>query len=279
MPLSPAFTAYLLATEFGRRFAVDQRGDLALLYYTDDPFRSPKFFRRTREGWQLDIAAEVANSQETTGFVWTWRLRDGGDEFSEVFADRWMPMLPAGKVDYYRVAGGDNRWLTIRGAAAPVASELDGSPQPTVQPSLDALSGAEWVTVRQAAERIRGVRGRPAVVVIYGAWNERTTRQFPEIVEAARACRSQGVEFLAFHTDVTPRAVPAYLDLVQRHQAPFLAVQLYPWRSGLLDATMGELGIRVGMRWQPPLVAALDRDGRVVWQAQGVTDWSAVPAC
>jgi hypothetical protein len=37
LPLSPAFNAYILATEYGRSFAIDQRGDLAMLFYTDDP--------------------------------------------------------------------------------------------------------------------------------------------------------------------------------------------------------------------------------------------------
>jgi hypothetical protein len=48
------------------------------------------------------------------------------------------------------------------------------------------------------------------------------------------------------------------------------------WRSGMLDTTMDELGIRVGMSWLPPLVAVLDREGAVVRQGQGVTDWAAV---
>ena len=60
LPLTPAFAASLLATVFGRAYAVEERGDLALLYYTDDPFVSPKFFRRTGDGWQMDVVAEVA---------------------------------------------------------------------------------------------------------------------------------------------------------------------------------------------------------------------------
>jgi len=39
---------------------------------------------------------------------------------------------------------------------------------------------------------------------------------------------------------------------------------------------MGRVGVRVGMQWRPPLVAVLDREGHVVWQAQGVTDCAEV---
>jgi len=278
LPLSPAFNAYLLAGQYGHRYKVDERGDLAMLYYTDDPFLSPKFFRRTPAGWQMDIVAEVANSQETTGFWWTWRLRVSGDDFSRIFADRYTPMRVPGVDDYYRVAGGDNRALAIRGAAGSVVSELDRGADPGVIPSPDALPGVEWLTVREAAERIRGVRGRPSVVLLYGTWNEQTREQFPDIVRVARYCRERGIEFLAFQTDASHRAIADFPEFLRRHDAPFPALQLYRWRSGLLDGTMGELGIHVGGRWQPPLVALLDRDGRVVWQAQGVTDWAAVQA-
>jgi uncharacterized protein len=279
LPMSPAFNAYLLATEFGRRYTVDQRGDLAMLYYTDDPFLSPKFFRRTADGWQMDVFAEVANSQEAAGFWYTWRLRVSGDDFSRVFADRYTPMAVPGVDDFYRVAGGDNRALTIRGNASPVESELHRpKPAGARSPPDSGAVAVEYLTVREVAERVRNARGRPAVVVLYGTWNEQTRGQFSEIVRVARSCREQGVEFLAFQKDANPRAVADLPVLLARHRAPFPPLQLHPWRSGLLDATMGELGIRVGRQWRPPLVAVLDRDGRVVRQAQGVTDWEAVQA-
>jgi uncharacterized protein len=279
LPMSPAFNAYGLATEYGRRYEVDQRGDLAMLYYTDDPFLSPKFFRRTADGWQMDVYAEVANSQEAAGFWYTWRLRVSGDDFSQVFADRYTPMDVPGVYDFYRVAGGDNRALTIRGNSSPVESEL-ARRQATGASSVPDSGTAvvEYLTVREAAERIRNARGRPAIVLLYGTWNDQTRGQFPEIVRLARSCVADGVEFLAFQKDASPRAIADLPVLLARHNAPFPPLQLYPWRSGVLDATMGELGIRVGRQWQPPLVAVLDRDGRVVWQAQGVTDWDAVQA-
>ena len=276
LPLSPALNEYLLAAHYGRRYLVDERGDLAMLYFTDDPFLSPKFFRRMPDGWQMDVVAEVMNSQEMVGMWYTWRLRVSGDDFSQVFADLYIPMLVPGMDDVYRVAGGDNRALTIRGTSKNVESELGPNRIRGAESLTDGVPGVEYLTVRAAAERIRGARGRPAVVLLYGIWNEQTQGQLPEIVRVARACRERGIDFFAFHTDHLPRAIEALPDTLRKYGAPFPTVQLYRWRSGMLDATMDELGIRVGMSWQPPLVAVLDREGEVVWQAQGVTDWAAV---
>jgi hypothetical protein len=277
LPLSPAFNEYLLAAEYGRRYLVDERGDLAMLYYTDDPFLSPKFFRRTPDGWQMDVAAEVVNSQEVAGMWYTWRLRVSGDDFSQVFADMYTPMLIPGMMDdFYRVAGGDNRALGIRGSSKTVESELGPNRIASAESLTDGVPGVEYLTVRTATERIRAARGRPVVVLLYGIWNKQTQGQLPEIVRVARACRDRGIDVLAFHTDHLPRAIEALPDTLRAYGAPFPTVQLYRWRSGMLDASMDELGIRVGLSWRPPLVAVLDREGTVVWQAQGVADWAAV---
>lgn len=276
LPLSPAFCAYLLAGEYGRRYRIDERGDLAFLYYTDDPFISPHFFRRSPEGWQVDIAAEVANTQEAVGAWYTWRLRPSGDDFSRVFADLYTPMPMPHTEDFYRVAGGDNRALVIRGNSQAVESELAPRKRSSAESFTDGVPGVEYLTVRQAAARIRGTQGKPAVVLLYGTWNQQTRQQFPEIVRSARACRERGMEFLAFHTDPLPRVVEELPGLLRRHDAPFPAVQLYRWRKGMLKETMEPLGISIGTSWLPPLVAVLDAEGRMVWQAQGVTDWGAV---
>ena len=172
--------------------------------------------------------------------------------------------------------GGDNRALVIQGNAKKVESELDPNERHAAESITDGVPGVEYLTVRKAAERIRAARGRPAVVILYGIWNEETQGQLPEIVRVARACRERGVEFFAFHTDHLPRAVEALPDTLRRYGAPFPVVQLYRWKSGMLAATMDDLGISVGMSWMPPLAAVLDREGEVVWQAQGVSDWAAV---
>jgi uncharacterized protein len=279
LPLSPAFNAYLLATEYGRSYAIDQRGDLAMLYYTDDPFLSPKFFRRTPAGWQMDVWAEVINSQETVGLAYTWRLIVSGDEFSWAFADRYVEMKVPGATQYFRVAGGDNRTLPIGSARLPVASEevvpRSRGPQPVT--SSGPPQPLQWIPVDAAAARIQAARGRPAVVLLYGIWNDQTLDAMPAIVGAAERCRSAGAEILAFHTDQEWRAVSQLPGRLAAQGAPWPPLQLRQWPSGHLSATMEPLGIRIEKSWLPPFVAVLDRNGLVVWQEQGVTRWDAVP--
>ena len=281
LPLSPAFNAYILATEYGRSFAIDERGALAMLFYTDDPLLSPKFFRRTPAGWQMDVWAEVINSQETVGFAYTWRLIVSGDEFSWAFADRYMEMKVPDITDYFRVAGGDNRTLPIGSARLPVASEevmpQSRGPQPAISrgPGVPSL---QWITVDDAAARIRAARGHPAVVLLYAIWNDQALDAMPAIVRAAERCRSAGAEILAFQTDQEWRAVSQLPGRLAAERAPWPPLQIRQWPSGHFAATMGPLGIGIGKSsFLPPLVAVFDRNGSVVWQEQGVTRWDAVP--
>jgi uncharacterized protein len=276
LPISRAFNEYLLATEYGRAYSIDERGDLALLYFTDDPFLSPKFLRRGPDGWRLDLSAEVANTQETVGFPYTWRLRDSGDDFSRVFADRHTPM-DVSVDDFYRIAGGDNRALVIRGDADAVESELDARPLAAAD-GRSASVAIEQLTVRQVADRIRQARGRPGLVLLYNSRNPDTRAQFGDLVGVAKKSRSHGVEVLAFHVPENTATVAGLRDFLAGHDAPFPPILIFGWRPGLLSATMGELGIEVGQRWANPLVAVVDRSGRVAWQAQGVADWSGVLA-
>ena len=115
------------------------------------------------------------------------------------------------------------------------------------------------------------------MVLLYGTWNDQTLNAMPAIVGAAERCRSAGAEILAFHMDQEWRAVSELPDLLAAKSAPWPPLQLRQWPSGHLTATMEPLGIRIEKSWQPPLVAVLDRNGLVVWQAEGVTRWDAVP--
>jgi hypothetical protein len=182
-----------------------------------------------------------------------------------------------GADDFYRVAGGDNRPLVIKGGADAVESELASRPRRA--PSADSKPGAiEQLTVFEVADRIRKIRGRPGLVLLYNTRNPDARAQFADIVRVAEECRSRGIEVLAFHVPEDSSTVAGLDGFLARHAAPFPPLLIYGWRPGLLDATMAGLGIQIGQRWANPLVALLDQSGQVVWQAQGVTDWSAVQA-
>lgn len=103
-----AFMEDNLLGEYGRRFAVLTRGDLALLYFTDDPFLSPHLLRRGPEGWQIDLVAEVRDTDEQTGWPLTWTMVFQDDDFTRAFEDRYVKVARL-----WRIAGGDNRLLPM----------------------------------------------------------------------------------------------------------------------------------------------------------------------
>jgi hypothetical protein len=106
LPFTRAYNDYVLYGEYGQRFTVDVRGPRAMLVFTTTPFISPHFFRQTSAGWQLDIVAEVMDTREYGGGAHTWGMVTNGDEFSHVFADRFVDFDGV-----TRLSGGDNRAL------------------------------------------------------------------------------------------------------------------------------------------------------------------------
>jgi uncharacterized membrane protein YgcG len=114
LPMTPAYNAYILYMEYGRGYTVDERGDMALLTFTDTPLASPHFFHRSAQGWQLDLSAELRDTKNLVGpFTWTLAPVRRGDGYSEVFADRWVDIM-----GIYRLSGGDNRPIPVRGAGS-----------------------------------------------------------------------------------------------------------------------------------------------------------------
>jgi hypothetical protein len=87
-PISPPYAASMLFSEFGQKYKIVQRGDLAILFYTTTPLVSPHLFRRSSAGWQMDLDAEVHDTRERVGFAYTWMMVMSGDEYMRgIFAD------------------------------------------------------------------------------------------------------------------------------------------------------------------------------------------------
>jgi len=132
--------------------------------------------------------------------------------------------------------------------------------------------GAEGLTVQEAAARIAGTRGRPSIVLLYGTQCPLTRRMFSDFVALAR--RHPEVDILAFATDEELAGeVP---DFLQSHGASFAPVYIREWQPGAFTQAMAPLGINAGAEWVRPLVAVRDASGRVIAQAQGVTDVTGV---
>ncbi len=78
-PSSLGWNDYILMTRYPFTYEIDERGDFAMLTYTSTPFQSPLFFRKGKDGWQMDMVAEFRNSQEVIGTYFSWRILTGRD--------------------------------------------------------------------------------------------------------------------------------------------------------------------------------------------------------
>ncbi len=109
-PMTPAYFDYILMLYVGKQYKVVERGDLAVLFFTDDPIISPLFFQRIDGTWKLDIAAEVRNSRNYVGGIYTWGFNpDSKDEFAGAFRSILVNIR-----GYYRFQDGDNRELPVK---------------------------------------------------------------------------------------------------------------------------------------------------------------------
>ncbi|WP_348944435.1 TPM domain-containing protein [Chitinibacter sp. FCG-7] len=110
LPSSPAYAEYIFLSEYGKQFKVVERGDLALLYFTNTPFVSPHFFIKVDGTWHMDLMAEVRNTREHTGGEYTWAYYGDQDKYTYAFHDLLITLK-----GYRRFQDGDNRPLVIRG--------------------------------------------------------------------------------------------------------------------------------------------------------------------
>lgn len=256
-PFTSALTDYILFMEYGRAYNVVERGNLAMLYFTDDPLVSPHFFRRTAAGWVMDILADVSHSREAVGGAWTWFLVTPDDEITHAFRDTYTKVRSV----VIRVAGGDNRPLPIHRAA--VSPEL-------TRKGAGNVPGLERVTVHEAATRIVAARGKPALILFYQWGNKNTRERFPQIVDLVRRCQQHGARVLAFSVDEPWYAPPGLPGFLREQQAPFPAIHIYPWLDGQFAEYLNPTGIHIGDTWGTPLIALIARDGRVLAQAQSI---------
>jgi hypothetical protein len=112
LPVSPAYRHFILFGEFGKGYQVVERDGLALLYFTGTPFVSPHFLVKEKGVWRMDLDAEVRDTVERVGGVYTWDYRGSNDPFTRTFSDLLVDIQ-----GYQRIRDGDNRALAVRGAA------------------------------------------------------------------------------------------------------------------------------------------------------------------
>lgn len=109
-PMTPAYFDYMLLLYAGKEHKVVKRESLAILYFTDDPLATPLFFNRIDGRWRLNIPAELRNSRNHVGGVYTWSFNpDSRDKFARTFQDLLVNIR-----GYYRFIDGDNRQLPVK---------------------------------------------------------------------------------------------------------------------------------------------------------------------
>lgn len=109
-PIAPAYIDYMLLLYVSKQYEVIKHKNLAILYFTDDPLAPPLFFNRSDGKWRLNIPAEVRNSRNHVGGVYTWSFNPHSkDAFAQTFKSHLVNIR-----GYYRFKNGDNRELPVK---------------------------------------------------------------------------------------------------------------------------------------------------------------------
>ncbi|MEA2325215.1 MAG: uncharacterized protein QOE68_174 [Thermoanaerobaculia bacterium] len=128
------FADLILYSEYGHKYEIVERGDLAILFFTTTPLVSSHLFRRDSAGWRLDVAAEVQDTREFVGGPYTWGMVMMQDDYTRAFSDLYEDfgvLLIPKRFNYrptptrvLRAARGDNRPLPTRAAHDPVPGRI-----------------------------------------------------------------------------------------------------------------------------------------------------------
>jgi hypothetical protein len=255
LTMTRGFNEHVLMREYGEPYRIDQRGDIALVYFTANPLLGPHFLRRIPQGWVIDMWAEVLNVRNYNGWWYTWALLNTGDDYTAAFADRY-----ASYGGVLRVRGADNRPLPVK-----------AYPEIKLQPPPEPGDTVAHVTVEQAADQIASRRS-PTLVIIYATWSKESRARMPILSKLAIECMRAGVEVFAFSTDEEPQALWDLPEVLRYNAAPFPPVHMSKWKPGQLTRTMASLGIRVGAEWMPPIVALRNGSAGVSLQLEGWGD-------
>ncbi|MEP6574194.1 MAG: TPM domain-containing protein [Gemmatimonadota bacterium] len=260
LPVSNAYGDYMLSAEQGRRYRIVTRGALAMLYYTNDPFAGPHYFRRGRHGWEMDLFAEVLATQNLVGYPYTWTIWNGGGDFQQTFGDLY---IDEGRI--WRIAGGDNRQLPVK----PSFWSRLWRDKPDSMPPVRSAPPLEEITVDDAASRLAAARTRPSLVILFDPGYDAQRDLFRGLARAA--VRDSAGDVFAFTTDGEDGS-GRLAWLLERYPMRTTPMRMLPWEPGSLNRAMATVGIKVGQSWSSPLVAVRDRYGEVVMQGQDVHD-------
>ena len=140
--------------------------------------------------------------------------------------------------------------------------------------SRATAGGVELIDADAAARRIRGRQGN-VVVVLYSSKCPVCREVMPQITDLARRYEGRGIEWEALSTDdlADLEQVPPFLVA---SRATFAPVVIRPTGPGGLGRAFAPLGMNISDSWAKPYVAVRDASGKVILQAEGVSDLSGL---
>jgi len=194
-PIAPPFAQFILFSEYGQSFTIVERGDIAILFFTTTPLVSAHLFRRSPEGWQLDIASEIRDTREFMASAYTWTMVPSGDDYSLAFAhlyvDYGATRLPVGvgyrqtPTRFLRPAHGDNRPLPtrIRHALPPPLAPASSAGEtslllPAVASHSEDLGYPTQTINRLAVRRLLLARSYDALDTLLSAYADSVQRDY-----------------------------------------------------------------------------------------------------
>ncbi|NGP87103.1 TPM domain-containing protein [Fodinibius halophilus] len=109
-PMTRAYFDYILLQYASKEYKIIKREELAILYFTEDPLVTPMFFNKINGKWRINIRAELRNSRNHVGGVYTWSFNpDSNDKFARTFKDLLVNIR-----GYYRFKDGANQQLPVK---------------------------------------------------------------------------------------------------------------------------------------------------------------------
>lgn len=234
-PITNAYGEFMILLMHGKSYRIVEKGNLALLYYTNTPFAPPMYFRKWARGWQVDVIGEVLNTGNLVGYPYTWTTQYSGDDFSQRFAYLWQIIGRVG-----RISGGDNRPLPIRSFPwqERVLSLVKGDPWKELPvrsaPPIDTMSLASLTD-----EMLR-LRGHPALVVFYYTDQDFQRTWFPALVEMQRTYPDARVVAYSIDPVENVHWVPR---LFERYRTDLAPHWLHPYDEAAMVDLFRSLGV------------------------------------
>ena len=108
-PLTKGYRDHMLLMEYGKKYKMIKKGDLAMQIFTDSPLPCPHFYVQEKGSWQISITDEVRNAKSIVGGGFSWFMADKNSNYYKTFID------DLANVDLViRFEVGDNRPLPVR---------------------------------------------------------------------------------------------------------------------------------------------------------------------